>query len=86
MSRAMRVRSVPPERSRNYGEPMQPSQTPAPTLKSGELLTPKEAALLLKVAQSTLANWRSMGRGPKWKKAGGSVRYPVAEIEQFLAK
>lgn len=65
---------------------MQPSQPPAPTLKSGELLTPSEAALLLKVAKNTLANWRSMGKGPKWKKAGGSVRYPMTEIEQFLAK
>lgn len=43
------------------------------------LLTPAEMAARLKVSEKTLANNRSKGVGPKFRKVGGRVRYPVTE-------
>lgn len=35
------------------------------------------------VSTGTLANWRSAGTGPKYKKIGGKVFYPIAEITKY---
>ena len=35
------------------------------------------------VTLSTLDNWRSLGRGPRYFRAGGRVLYPVQEVEAF---
>ena len=35
------------------------------------------------VTLSTLDNWRSQQRGPRWFKAGGRVLYPINEVVQF---
>lgn len=43
--------------------------------------TAKEVADLLRFKPITLAIWRSNGRGPKYSKIGGSVRYRGADIE-----
>ncbi|MGN8094746.1 helix-turn-helix transcriptional regulator [Methylobacterium sp. 22177] len=32
------------------------------------------------IGVTTLANWRSRGRGPKYAKIGGRVLYPVAQV------
>ena len=45
------------------------------------LLTPEQMAARLKVSIKTLANLRSLGRGPKYVKVGASVRYPADPIE-----
>jgi hypothetical protein len=56
-------------------------------IASGEkaYLTPAELAERWRnvVTLSTLDNWRSQQRGPRWFKAGGRVLYPVNEIIQF---
>ena len=39
----------------------------------------------LKVARSTLQNWRYTGRGPRWIKLGRLIRYRVADVDAFLA-
>jgi predicted DNA-binding transcriptional regulator AlpA len=49
------------------------------------LLTPKEAAKLLKVSVSWLAKARMQGDGPPYIQIGGrSVRYSVAVLIQWM--
>lgn len=53
-------------------------------------LTPKiflkstEVEELYGISASTLANWRSKMRGPKYHKVGGSVRYKVKDLDEFM--
>ncbi len=52
-----------------------------------QLVTPREAARILGVDTLTLANWRtsSKRRQPlRFIKIGNSVRYSLADIEQFI--
>lgn len=44
--------------------------------------TPSELARRWRISRKTLANWRSLGRGPRWIKIGHAVRYPIAEIQR----
>jgi len=45
------------------------------------LLTPSEAARLLKVSKATLATWRARARGPKYRKLGGRmIRYAAEDV------
>ena len=37
-------------------------------------------------ALSTLRNWRFMGRGPKYMKIYKSVRYKIADLEDFMSR
>jgi excisionase family DNA binding protein len=48
------------------------------------LLTPKEAARLLKVSLSWLAKARMSGDGPPYTKVGRSVRYTEAALLQWM--
>lgn len=48
-----------------------------------QLLTPKEAAKILKVAEGTLSQWRTEGIGPKYFKAGG-IKYELKDIVRYL--
>ena len=59
-----------------------PSQKPASTI--GNLLTPKEAAVLLKVSVSWLAKTRMRGDGPPYIKVGRSIRYSEAALIQWM--
>ena len=47
-------------------------------------VAPEETARRLGVKQSTLANWRSSGRGPRWCKVVGRARYRLHEIAVWL--
>ena len=53
------------------------------------LLTPKEAAEILLVTASNLAQWRYFGMGPPYYRLGESknarVRYRAHEVEDWLA-
>lgn len=50
------------------------------------LLTPEVAADYLQVTVKTLANWRYLGIGPKYRKVGQRcVRYRLADLDEFLA-
>lgn len=49
-----------------------------------KLLTPKDAAEILKVSVGTLANWRCTGDGPQYSKVGRSVRYSKEDILAFI--
>ncbi len=53
-----------------------------------ELLTPKEAAALLRVSTDTLEGWRAKRTGPAWVKLGDGKRAPVryrrSDIDAYL--
>ena len=53
---------------------------PAPGTVPPSKATAKEVAVYLKRTQGTLANWRSQGKGPRWSKPGGSIRYDWADV------
>lgn len=53
-------------------------------LPSGDC-EPKEAAKFLGKAEKTLAQWRSQGIGPPFKKINGRVRYPFPGLQRFNA-
>ena len=49
-------------------------------------LTPAELAERLKTSPGTLANWRVMGKGPKWwKPSPKKVLYPLVDVESWEA-
>jgi hypothetical protein len=57
------------------------------TFGDGALLTPAEAADLMRLSQSTLEQWRSKGMGPTWIKIGTrSVGYPIAGLKEYLRR
>jgi len=47
------------------------------------MATPAEVSAVLRVAVKTLANWRWLGKGPAWSKAGHSVRYAWADVREY---
>jgi predicted DNA-binding transcriptional regulator AlpA len=49
-----------------------------------ELLTPKEAAQVLKLSESFLAKARMRGDGPRYRKLSRSVRYLKADLLAWL--
>ena len=50
-----------------------------------EYLTDAEATEYLRLAPSTLANWRLRGRGPSFYKAGTRVLYAKRDLDTWLA-
>jgi len=46
--------------------------------------TPAEAAEYLGVARQTLANWRSLGKGPRFVRRGRLVRYAWCDLDAWL--
>lgn len=47
-------------------------------------LTDVEVAAELGVSVRTVRGWRMRGGGPKYRRIGRSVRYPVSELERWL--
>ena len=57
----------------------------APPPNSGErLLTPKDAANLLRLSESWLAKSRMRGDGPPYVKLGRAIRYREGAVLQWL--
>lgn len=48
------------------------------------LLSAEAAARYLAIATQTLANWRSVGRGPRYVRVGRVIRYRIQDIESWL--
>ena len=48
------------------------------------LLLPHEAATLLRRAPKTLAEWRSAGKGPRWRKLEGRAYYAMGDLRAFI--
>jgi excisionase family DNA binding protein len=48
--------------------------------------TDVEAAQYLGVSISTVRRWRLTGGGPRWVRIGGSsIRYPLSDLEAYVA-
>jgi predicted DNA-binding transcriptional regulator AlpA len=50
-----------------------------------DFITEIEAARRTGLSRRTLQGWRGTGRGPRWVKVGRSVRYPLPDLEEFMA-
>ena len=53
---------------------------------SSPLLTPQEAAELLRSKDRTLERWRHAGGGPPFVKIGRRVVYRLSDLEAWLAQ
>lgn len=49
-------------------------------------LTPEEAAALLTRPVGTINRWRAEGRGPRYFKLGGRIRYDEADLLAYIAE
>jgi hypothetical protein len=43
------------------------------------------AAEFLDISVATMRRWRLFDRGPRYKKIGGSVRYAIGDLIEFLS-
>jgi hypothetical protein len=58
----------------------------SPTTLSRQQLTDTQTAEFLNISVSTLRRWRLVGGvGPRWIRIGSSIRYPVRDLEVYLA-
>lgn len=46
-------------------------------------LTPKQLAERWHLLETTLSQWRWMGKGPLFLKAGSCISYPLEEVKKF---
>ena len=70
--------SAAPQAPAASATPQKPNASPL------NLLSPKEAAKLLKVSLSWLAKARMRGDGPPYIRVGRSIRYPESALLQWL--
>lgn len=56
----------------------------AKTAPPRALATTNEVAAYLRKSPGTIANWRSEGTGPPWKRVGHDIRYRWADIEAWI--
>lgn len=50
------------------------------------LITPKELAETIGVAEQTLAGWRCTQKGPSYVKLGKAVFYRLADVQKWIAE
>lgn len=48
-----------------------------------EMLTAAELSAEYKIPERTLAQWRYQGRGPRYAKLGGHVRYRRSDVDAW---
>ena len=51
-----------------------------------EFLDQSHLAVRWNISERTLEQWRWLGKGPRYVKLGGRVRYPLLEIERYEAE
>lgn len=49
-----------------------------------DLMTPSEAAAVLRLPEATLRQWRYLGRGPAYMKVGKHIRYRQADLTKWI--
>jgi predicted DNA-binding transcriptional regulator AlpA len=49
-----------------------------------DLMTAEQVGELLSVKKATLDNWRSAGKGPKYVKLCGRVKYRAKDVQAFI--
>lgn len=68
---------------------MQTAQIHIPTelwkLPNDAWVPPDHVAAMICCSTSSLAHWRSDGKGPRYRKRGNLIRYQVADIKHWLA-
>jgi hypothetical protein len=62
------------------------SDADARSLSDDALLIPTEVAAILRCSISILNKWRCDGRGPRYVRAGGFIRYRAGDIRAFIAE
>jgi len=50
------------------------------------LLNEKELSHLLRVSIGTLRFWRTLDRGPRYRKVGQLVRYAPSDVHEWLSR
>ena len=70
-------------RLRNYLRDYFGASTPTSTIV---LLTPRETAKHLRCSERKLERHRLVGDGPPFVKIGAAIRYPLSELEKWLAE
>jgi excisionase family DNA binding protein len=68
----------------SHSSPANGTMVTKPSAPTIVLLTPKEAAKLLKVSMSWLAKARMRGDGPPYIKVGRAIRYADAAVMQWM--
>lgn len=58
---------------------------PGGTIAVSPLMDSREIAAYLKVSESTLSRWRSVGQGPPFLQLGGIARYRIEAVDAWLA-
>jgi predicted DNA-binding transcriptional regulator AlpA len=57
----------------------------AVTTSERNMLTDVEVAELLAVSISKVRRFRLTGGGPRWVRISGSIRYPISDLEAYVA-
>ena len=55
-------------------------------MKNRRFLNEKQVSMVYSWPLATLRNWRFLGRGPAYSKIGRSVRYDIADLDEFMEK
>ena len=66
------------------GTGSQPTVTENQSIRDKELLTDKETAYFLGIADRTLRDWRKQGKGPAFVPMGSKIRYRKKDIDAYL--
>lgn len=61
-----------------------PAKAKPPQQRRDRFGDTKEVAEYLRRKPHTLENWRAIGYGPAWMKAGGGVLYDWADVDAWL--
>jgi len=70
--------------NQNTGPGSQPAVTENQLIQDKEILTDKETAVFLGVADRTLRDWRKSGKGPDYAQMGSKIRYRKIDINEYL--
>lgn len=80
----MRVPIGAPLQGGSNGSITEHRHTPERYHTMHKFIDEKQVAVLLHVSVKSLQGWRYRGAGPKFAKFGRSVRYAMAELEDFV--
>ena len=67
-----------------HSDPRTTERDSATTASPSSLLTAEQAGTYLHVNARTLANWRVLGRGPRYIRSGSRALYRMADLDAWL--
>lgn len=71
---------MPRKKQSESGDPVLPRN-----LNLEQFLTRQEVAEWLQISEQTLRCWATSGKGPKFVKVGGRVRYKTTDVREWVA-